>query len=336
MFSSTHIYDSILAALQASGRSFKQTRRSLVIDCPACGKEDKCYILKEKGHGICFVCSTKWSVRGLVSVLMGISGQEAEARLRGYTGDNKFDEDTQQKLVLALVPSTKGTSEITDADFEDTEIPYEEFYFDPNFVDVWKSERAISYLIQRGCTDESIWIRWDLKYHAGLDAVVAPISMFGTKIGYQARFITPRDPKFRMKTSPGLPRDRALMNYDTAYKMNSVIVVEGIFDCLKTDLQKHGYGSIATMGKVISKGQIDLMNAMPAKTIYLALDRDAHDLIPELYSALKGTKEIFRLLPPKDRKDFGECSEEEVLQALETAQPRIVSDNSDRFEVFMK
>lgn len=177
----------------------------------------------------------------------------------------------------------------------------------------------MGYVIRRGCEDVQSWVRHDLKYQAGLDAIVAPVVMHGTTVGYQARFIEPKDPKFRMKTSTDLPRDRVLLGYDPARELNAVIVVEGIFDWLKTDCPHLGVGSVATMGKVLNLGQIELLKRLPAQKLYIGLDRDAFDLLPSLYRELCAHKEVFRILPPEHRKDFGECSTAEVEFSLTQA-----------------
>jgi len=311
----TNLNQTISEALETAGKSFKQTKRSFVTDCPACGKEDKCYILKESGRGICFKCGAKWNSKGILAAILGITRQEADQRLRGYA-DEKLE-----SLTLDFF-KTELSEELTDDDFETEAVDktYKAYFFDITFIDVDKSERAVEYLSKRGVTDPSVWKRHNLKYQAGLDAIIAPVTMFGTHIGYQARFIQPKNKNFRMKTSDGLPRERALLNYDSASLMDSVIIVEGIFDCLKTDLQSEGIGSIATMGKVLSEGQIKLIQNMPARKIYLALDRDAYDIVPEICSKLNKTKEVYRLLPPQHRKDFGDCTKEEILEAVRNSE----------------
>lgn len=308
-------------SIEKARRSCKATRQSFVIDCPVCAKEDKCYIRKETGQSICFVCGTKWGLRGILIAILGVNYSEVDKLLFGFHGEGEklYSFDPQSLLNLEQL----SLPELSDRDFiEDLEEPYKVFYMDPSFVDLWESDRAIFYNVEkRQVSDPAIWVRHEMKYHAGMDAVVVPVRIHGTLIGYQARFIEPKSPMFRMRTSDGLPRERALMGYDQASEMESVIVVEGIYDMLKTDLFKHGIGSVATMGKVVNEGQIELIKKLPAKKIYLGLDRDAEEKVHELCASLAGFKEVHRILPPDHRKDFGECNETEVIQALGSARP---------------
>jgi len=334
----------IREALEQSSRQFKVSRRSFIIDCPSCSKEEKCYVEKSSGRSICWVCGTKWSLKAIVSAILGISFQEADARMKGIVNGNA----KLQNLILKFKDLADDSNELTDADFEDAQSDpaYKPFYFDYSFVEVWKSEEGMSYLLKRGISKPSTWVRHGLRYQGGMNAIVAPVVMYGITVGYQARFIAPRDESFRMRTSDNLPRDRSVLNYDNAAKCDRVLVVEGIFDCLATDLPEHGLASIATMGKTINEGQIDLILNLPATRIYIGLDADAANAtkswgqalvspVMNLEARLCASKEVFRMVPPAGRKDFGECSTEEIVEAMENAEPCSAS-RLERLEVFMK
>jgi hypothetical protein len=157
-------------------------------------------------------------------------------------------------------------------------------------------------------------------YQSGLDAIVAPVKVNGTTFGYQARFIDPKNPNSRMKTSPGLPRERLVYNFDNAKQKRALLIVEGIFDCLNGDVLPE-VGVVATMGKQVSEGQKKLLSAGGWKTVYIGLDRDAGAQVRELEEYFcDGEREVFRVVPPSGKKDFGECTPQDVELAIAQAQ----------------
>jgi DNA primase len=79
-------------------------------------------------------------------------------------------------------------------------------------------------------------------------------------------------------------------------------------------------GAVATMGKAVSATQLDVIRRAGIKKIYLALDPDAAEEVNRLAYEL-GDMETRLLLPPKGRKDLGECSFEEVYEAFQQAEP---------------
>lgn len=323
----------ITESLQKVGRTFKVTKRSLIIDCPNCYKEEKCYVLKKDGRAICWSCSKTWNMRGILADILGISKAEATTKMIGM----EFHKDGSARLNLNLHDKLADSSqELSDADFEEIghEESFKSYYFDPSFIPLWESERAINYVISRGCTDPAVWVRHNLMYHAGMDGIVAPIYMYGTPVGFQTRFIDPKNPNFRMKTSDALPRDRVVYNLDNASKKRNLIVVEGIFDCLKSDTLQD-FGSIATMGKTLNEGQINLIRNGPWEKVYIGLDRDAVEEVQQLAMQILEKKKTYRILPPDERKDFGECSPDEVQCAIELAL-ECSTDPSARLEIYLK
>lgn len=300
--------------------AFSLKRRSVVCSCPACGREEKLYILRQNGGSKCFRCGKTWGLRGIIFALTGKPLPDFSPPSEGIVA--RFKEEEAQ------------ISALSDADFQDGG-EFDEYYFDPSFVAVESSERAVGYLLSRGASNPEIWVRHGLLYQAGLDAIVAPVVMHGVPVGYQARFIEPKNPNFRMKSSDGLPRERALYNYDNASRKDCVLIVEGIFDCINSDVLP-GVGSCATMGKLVSRGQIELLKAGPWQRIYIGLDRDAAAQVRELETELCGERrEVFRVFPPPDKKDFGECTPEEVAAAIAQAQ-LCTKSQLGRLEVYFK
>ena len=319
--------DILRGLLDEKGILKGMTRKSLVVDCPACGREKRVYIFRDSGRSKCMGCKQGWTWKGIVADLLGVSIPEVSNMVIGSAPEGKLEQ------LPSLLQESSSAAEITDADFQDDEEPLVPFYFDPTFIPVEKSVRAVEYLLSRGADKPEIWVRHDLMYQAGRDGIVAPIKLHGIGLGYQCRYISPVDPKNRMKSSDDLPRARVIYNYDNARNEKRVILVEGLFDCLKVDMPGQ-YGGLATLGNEITEDQISLMLEAGWEEFYNGLDPDAYKEALELEQVLAKHMKVYRILPPKGRKDFGACSEQEVLDSLSRA---LEGDGTKtgRLEVFL-
>lgn len=303
---------------------FGMTRKSLIVDCPDCGREQKTYIRKSNGQTICFVCNKRWGWRGIVAALFHISIPEAENLVIGH------NIDLSEKLTIEL----KGRDELADETFEDEDKePLKRVFLDFGFVHVERSERGAEYMFKRGATDPNAWVRFDVRYNALMDGVVFPVYSDGVCVGYQTRFINPKQGQAKAQTMPGMPTARVMLNYDNARKLKNLIVVEGPFDCIKTDLVAPDTASVSTFGKRMSADHIRMVAESSAENVYLGQDPDAWKDLQPYWMELAKKKNVFRIFPPNGRKDFGECSTEEIKQALGDAQ-RCFEDHLGRLEVF--
>lgn len=312
------------------GVSFKENKRSMIFDCPepSCGKEEKVYLDKTRdGYTSCFSCGSRWHVWDKwVARVMGVSRGEAIKLILG--------KDSGEHISKAL-PFTLQQEKVADEPDAVQEKPMPLSSFE--FVPAAKSPRAIEYLAQRGVSvDSGILDRYDLRYHSMLDAVVFPIRRAGTVYGWQGRTIPPTDKlegRLRLVFPPGFNKSRHLLNYDNAKVEQRIILVEGPFDCLHVDLPG-SFGGVASFGKLLSHEQIRLLLEASCAEIYIGLDPDAADEVGDLVSALTPAKKVFRIFPPNGKKDFGDCTREEVLDALERAE-ECVGDPSSRVEVYL-
>jgi DNA primase len=107
------------------------------------------------------------------------------------------------------------------------------------------------------------------------------------------------------------------MFQDNLINSPHAIICEGPVDALKCHLIG---GAVATMGKNVSKRQIEIINNSGVGRVYVALDPDAVTEIKHLLQAFPD-KETHLLQPPPDKKDLGECSLEEVRDLFQRARP---------------
>jgi len=168
------------------------------------------------------------------------------------------------------------------------------------------------YLEQRGISNTTVE-EFDIKYHAYFDAIIVPLYMKEKQVGYVRRNIR-TTPKYL--NSPDLKRDSLLFPYDKVQlDNNKIIVVEGVFDAINAH-DKGVKNVVATLGGMISKGQVRLLGSL-TNNIILCPDRDASGLrIAERNTSLL-TKYGFNIdytVAPHGHKDFGDVQDFSSLQ----------------------
>lgn len=309
--------------IEEKGIDHKESGQSWITDCisPSCGKERHMYIRRKDGLSKCFKCGSTWGWRELVSQIDGCRPSEAwNVLFMGQSGNS-----------LDALDITIGEEEYEEeSELSDIDEPYIELSKD--FVGVEKSDRGMYYLDKRGVNDPETIVKFDLRWHEGMEAVVFPISRDGYIYGWQARKVNPKPDEPRLLTKTGFNKSKYLLNYDAVKKSDSVVLVEGPFDCIK--IAQAGIGAVCSFGKEVSHRQVSLLSNLEASKVYIGLDPDAYKEAEKVMDALCLKKKVFRVLPPKGKKDFGECSSEEILQSINNAV-EIVSKASN-LEIIIK
>lgn len=288
----------------------KQNSVSYIFTCPKCRKKDKLYMRRKDGRFVCFYCREKENFYGwpeyALRELLGASMDELRAKLYG-----------QANL------SNEGRMEIKLTDFygDFDEDPEEDEPMLPTMlpVDAYPmaasaSRKGQEYLIGRGIGPE-LWEAYNLLYWPSKQRVIFPISDGDDIWGYQARTIL-KDVQPKILTSKGLKRDRVLMFADRIIGDHAVLC-EGPVDAIKCHLVG---GNVATMGKVVTKKQVDLLRDRGVKKVYVGLDPDAADEISKLIKDLQADFEVYQMEVPHGFKDFGEMPLEAVRDCFLSAK----------------
>jgi len=317
---------------EIKGIGFRPNRKSFILNhCPRCSGQ-KCYVRRKDGRSICFSgkCGAKWSCYSLIAELLNVDTSEAPKLLFGV--DSSLDYKDIKLDFDDLVVDFKDEFDFeNDADGEELQKP---IILGPDFLPVEKSDVGVNYLIERKIIDPLLIAAYDIKYHALMNAIVFPVIYNGEIYGWQARSIPPlKEGQLRLITSPGLNKSKFLLNYDRAKIEKNIIVTEGPVDCIHADID--GYGAVCTFGKSVSPNQIKLIIETKAEAVYLGLDRDAAKEVEYLCKKICPHKKVYRIHAPDHRKDLGECTFEEMLQAIENAQ-LCESYISSRLEIYIK
>lgn len=299
----------------------KENVRSWITECPICNNSKKFYIFKHNGRATCHRPSCEFGKRPFhewLGLTIGIDFEDAkklvinELVIEQVTeinfGTVDFDEIEEDEM---------DTSEIASIEYP-SQLQLE--------LDNPMSEDGVKYLESRGISKELAQY-YEITYSPWDRRVVLPIYQNGACKGYQGRAIDKCDPSFRMRNNIGFRRDSLVMFYDSAVNEEDLFVLEGPFDALKF----HGFGGfIATMGKVVTSKQVDLIKNTRSRRVYLGLDDDAALEINKLKNELEGIKDLYWIKPPQScidrcklqgkKADFGECTQQEISEAIKDAE----------------
>lgn len=295
-----------------------ESSRSYIFDCPACGGDSKLYIEKTNGRAVCFKKKTdKCPKPGsqpvyALSLVSGLSIDTVKKEILEFVRDLADDirvdfSDTKKEDDRPLVPGSLPADSA--------------FLVDPRATD------GINYLANRGLPLE-IQKQYDILYSQSMRRVIFPVIMGKILYGWQGRAIDKVDKAYRMYNMEGDWRARTLMFYNNIVDKDFAIIAEGPISALKF----HKVGNfVASMGKEISKHQLELLRKANIKKLYIALDRDALDKLKAISyymdNELLGSIKCYFIKTPDKRDDFGDSTFEECEEAFRNAEPIVLGED---------
>lgn len=301
----------------------KENARSYIFDCPVCGGKEKLYIEKNLGRGVCFRhktedCPTvKTSIAKILSLISGIPYEDVKIFL------NKAIIVSPEEILPTLNDGVINTKKPLPEKLEEVQ-PKD---YPPEMILIKDSKRqnlllkdAISYLENRGLDVKNLE-KYNIGYSPPWRRVIFNVIHEDKYYGWQARTID-KNAKLRMFNLPGNWKSKTLMFYNNLFNSEHAILAEGAVSALK--FEEVG-GFVASMGKIVSDEQLDLVIKSGVKKIYLALDPDAinemMDLTKRIYQKTLGHLQVFLIKVPKGKEDFGDCSYEECKKCFYEAIP---------------
>lgn len=204
-------------------------------------------------------------------------------------------------------------------------IPSISWTFDEIPINAKHSIKGLKYLESRGIPLD-IALKYNIRYAPVRQRVLFPFEVDGRLLGHQDRIIVENrvwsEEEEKFKEAPkaistdNMPTSRMVMFGDNLNGSEHAIIAEGPIDAIKLDLAK---GNICTLGKSVSKGQVNYIRSKGIKRIYLALDRDAYQQCADLVQEFSDL-EVYKINVLKDKHDFGDMSFEECLTAFNNAE----------------
>lgn len=288
----------------------------LLTKCPFCGKSEKLSVNPVKRVYHCWHCDSS----GTLSKLLGM-------------------DVTVTSTAVTIQEASKTQKTIYPPSFDPSQII--------PLTCLSEDNPAIVYLKSRGFDPEELDRDFAFRYcargrtfpHVPFDAsntLIIPIYAEDKFLGWQARLLynpksvsedvliamgytarkengdLRRPPKYL--TSPGLNKKEMLYNIDWAKKYDTVVVTEGVFDCIRVGRQ-----GVATLGKLVSDYQKKMLVSL-WKTIVLLLDPDAketqNDLVKDL--TIPGGPRVVPVTL-QGYKDAGDCPRDELWRQINEA-----------------
>lgn len=252
-----------------------------------------CEVDKEKGLFICFSCGENGTLIDFVMKTTKRSYFEANRVISSAAKETNFAEQ--------ILKQTNTNNKLEE--------------FDINLInrlhsDCLNNQRSLDYFNGRGINIGSI-STFNLGYSPNQDMVTVPVQTeYGMYVGFVARSIEGKS----FKNSTNLPRSKVLFNLNRC-KFQDIIVVESSFDAIK--LHQLGFNAVATLGANVSREQIKLLEKYAIRII-LAPDSDdaGQDFVKKITENIKN-RDISFIKIPKGKKDIGDMTREEIIQAMD-------------------
>ena len=318
--------ETIKKILELYDAPIKEKNRTIYSVCPKCNRDDKFSILKANGAVICYhgSCQFKGFLEDWIMYRADINRKEARDILFRNQNEQLYD---NSELKLELKPENKSVQLHPLESNTLTSITYPE---PCNFMlNESSATEGMEYLKSRGIPIE-IAMEYNIAFNIITRRIIFPVFVENNCYGWQGRAIDKVCKEYKVRSFDGLRRDLLIMFYNRIKQSPHVIISEGPIDAIKFH---YCGGNIATMGKVVTPQQIDLIQKSGVKDIYLALDDDAFVEMNKLITKFSGR--VFKLDIPEScrerckltnkKADFGECTFEECAQAFENA--RLIDDN---------
>ena len=177
------------------------------------------------------------------------------------------------------------------------------------------------YMYERGLTDEVIEM-FDIGYDKSTDSITFPVR----DIKGNTLFVARRTIKYKSFNIPknvdkplygDYELSQILQTKEGIDKFKEVYVCEGLFDCLR--LWCVGKYAVAGFGCLFSDKQIKDLCELPTRKIIFALDNDQAGIsATERLKRLVRGKLMTTAILPYNRKDIGECTDDELKNLRET------------------
>lgn len=283
--------------------SSKTRTGELVGTCPFCGKERHLYISSSTGLWECKRC---WRSGNMQQLLIALGKTHLLGRPTVVI--------SQQ--LIALQDIRHNDDIVATPLLSEVRLP----------LGFTVYNHSTPYLSSRG-VDENMIQRWHIGsthlFTALQGYCIMPILDNDAIRGWVARWASPHVPndRLRYRNSSGTEFAQLLYGYDDIHEgqTHSVILTEGVFDKYAIDRALQLYNSddvkcVSTFGKKISDIQLQKLRQKGVQRLVFSWDIDA---VKEIRSYGAYASSYFNVdVAITHKKDFGDCSVAEVLQAF--------------------
>lgn len=269
-----------LALEQSFHRTFTEAQDNWKASCPFHDEQTPSFLVhKTELIANCFGCGISGHIDTLLANYKGISVKEARRLL-----DIQVDEQLKHKL-------------------SKEEIVYKPRYIPESWLAPWRKE-IHPYVTSRGLEIRTL-SQTGTRYDSVSKRQVFPHrDRHGRLLGAVGRTCTEAQPKWYFYWG----YDKGSNLYSPFYDRksfrefsNGLVVVEGVFDCLK--LQEQGIHAAATLGTKVTNRQIEQLRDYKKVIIAFDNDQSGREATERVYHKLKRTTEIEFVKWPDYAKD---------------------------------
>ena len=256
---------------------------------------ESCSINLEKGLWICFAGCGQGSLKSFIWKYSGRPWKEIESDIdsQKWDLDLSFLDDVEKEL-------DSGT--------------YIQEVEEVSFYEDWTSDILSTHWIYARGFEKSTIIKWNCKSNRYNDLIIPCKNIEDKVLGWITRR-TQAIPKYLY--SKGFRKSKTLFGIDKLSEMvDTLFVVEGALDCLWLD--QHGYSSVAILGAIMSKAQIDLISSINPSEVVLCLDNDdaGKNGIRQATIDLRNSFMLSYVELPNDVKDVQEIRQRDILHSV--------------------
>ena len=291
--------------------------------CPRCGKNQKLYIRRMDGRFCCFVCREIESFQGrpefALTELCNLSLDEVRLAL--------YDTEKGKPTSIYLDIDINDFEDADSPDYINIKPELQTFEWPRNFhpLDHELSSRGVKYLESRGIP-VTLAMEYGIRYNPDKVSVVFPVLSKGKLYGWQSRLVEGDKPYWSHKyqkmvkpikalTHTDLKKDQTLMFADRLENSQHCVLTEGPVDAIKAHLAG---GNVCTLGKSVSRAQLELLRVAGIQKIYLGLDPDAYEEVNRIRKEIRNVV-FYDLRPPAPYGDLGAMPLEAVKEAFDRA-----------------
>lgn len=260
--------------------------------CPYCGRDNKMGVNLNTYRCNCFRCGEHPSPAQMV---MDVEHLDTYSELIKYLQNETFQE----------IPFKEEEVELAEA---------KQVYLPEGFINIAFGNNSVgngirNYIQKRGFSISDLSKKGIGYCSTGklFGYLIIPFYSSGTLKYYNARNVIGRGPRYNNPTKDitGLGKEFIIFNEDALYMYNSIYICEGAINAMTM-----GDRAIATMGKSISRYQINKLIKSPVQRYIILLDPDAKSKAIELAIKLQPFKRVKVVILPdnKDVNDLGRSS----------------------------
>lgn len=274
-------------------------------------------IKKDTGIYHCFACGETHDLPEVISNCFGKNDLGAFGWQ--WLMQNFYSVEVEKRDVSFNISRSDNTDSLLHKHNVDDLDSVEHRYVSEEELDKYRYYHA--YWKKRGITNKNVIELFDLGYDKKADAITFPVR----DINGNCLFIARRSVKTKWFNYPegvekplyGLYECYTIVDYDNIHYNfpSEVIVCESMIDCIL--LWQAGHCAVALNG-LGNQLQMRQLRDLPCRRLILATDNDAAgDSARRRIRKEVNNKIITEIQFPKDRKDIGECTQDEIKDILE-------------------